>query len=189
MPSLPGKRAAVYPVGVEGKDVCRGVGADLSVTPQLHSIWTLVWGFLCVLTLTRPRFTSAASWELLLLPGRWRNRLSKGTALTKVTHLELGADLETGYPGSRGFSPYCSLAAHIWGVSGSEIPFTLSGRGAPAPCLSEPSSGPTIALLLATAHTAQSCRASSLPGDFISNISFDPSGHTGKRRLLSPLYK
>lgn len=78
--------------------------------------------------------------------------LRKGTALTKVTHLELEADLGTGYPGFHGLSPHCSLDTHIWGVSGSETPFTLSERGAPAPCLSEPSSSPKIALLLAIAH-------------------------------------
>lgn len=164
-----------------------GLVHSSSVTPQVHSIWTLMWGFLPIAALT------GASPPLCCQPGitipAWQMdnlMLRKGTTPTKVTHLELKADLETGYPGSHSFSPAPAVWLPTFGLFQAQRtpPHRQAGeatdRGAPAPCPSEPSSGPEIAILLATAHGCKECRASSLPGDFACNISFDPSGHTGK---------
>lgn len=176
--------------GWEGRgDGCGELGAHLTVTPQLHTIWTLTRGFLRVLPFTR------ASPHLCCSPARDHSSyLADGEtdaqrrdSPAQGPSPELEADLEPGYPDSpwllfllqsgcphlacfRLGQPFCHCQA------GGEA----ADRGAPAACLSESRSCPEIAVLLATATAAQSCKASSLPGDFACTISFDPSGRTRK---------
>lgn len=68
-------------------DVCRGVGADLTETPQLYSIWTLVWGSYAFQLPPEP--PSADSQPEISVP-TWHMKklmLREGTDLSKVTTL------------------------------------------------------------------------------------------------------
>lgn len=133
-----------------------------------------------------PHLISAASQPDIIISTWWMEKLMlrEGTDLPKVTYPELEANLELGDLGSRELLfPLQSSCPHL-GCFRLREPLhhcqaggETADRGAPALCLSVSSSNLEIAILLATAH---GCAASSLPGNFTCNISFAPSGHTGK---------
>lgn len=121
--------------------------------------------------------------------------LREGNDLRKVTHPdELEANLELGYVSSHSLLFSLQSGCPHLGCFRLREPLhhcqagrKAADRGAPAPFLSGCSSGLENAVLLATAMAMQSCTASSLPGDCVCNISFAPSGHIRKGKLLSPL--
>lgn len=79
--------------------------------------------------------------------------LREGTDLPKVMHSELEANLEPGSPGPHWLLFSLQSGCPPLRCFRHREPLQRSCRGVPVPCLSESSSNPKIAILLATAHS------------------------------------
>lgn len=121
--------------------------------------------------------------------------LREGNDLPKVTHPdELEANLELGYVSSHSLLFSLQSGCPHLVCSDSESHSTtvrqeekLQTEGHLLP--SSLGAAPALRMLYYQQQpmAMQSCTASSLPGDCVCNISFAPSGHIRKGKLLSPL--
>lgn len=175
------------------------VGADLTVTPQLCSIWTLkgARGVSYVFPLSPgPHLISMPASQRLIPSWQTEKLMLRGGAdLPKVTYPELEANLEPGDLGS-----YWLLFSLLSGrthlgcfrlrepLHHCQAGGEAADRGTPALCLSLSNSNLEIAILLATAHSCAKLYSFQLARELRVQYLICSLWPHWELKLLSPLY-